>query len=171
MRARLRAHRKAGSELQRPAPLRRGSPPTSVLRQPLQCGAERRAEPAATCGVARKAGKLPILMREVNERVEGSRAREQARMPREEKQRLLASHAAAEGINAPSIDPEPWQRLRYDVGHPCQVIDLSGRSPRVRAEALSLAIRVHDGERAQGRQVTPKPWRSRVQSCRAHGAR
>ena len=87
---------------------------------------------------------VPLV--EVRDGVERRGAGEQARMAADQEQRLVAAHAAADGIDAARGDAEPGQRPGDDVRHPREVVDLPAVSPRVQGQPAAHASGTHDGE-------------------------
>ena len=77
-------------------------------------------------------------------------------MPGEQQQRLLAAHAAAEGVDPAAVDPQPRQCRTQDLGHPREICDLTRGAPRVAGDASAVRIRVDHGERAAAGQVAPQ---------------
>ena len=94
---------------------------------------------------------MTVLLGEVGDRVERGRAGEQARLAREQEQRLLAAHAAAEGVDPAAVDPDERQRPPDDLRHLREVVDLLRRAPRVAREP----VRVDDREAAARGQGAP----------------
>jgi len=78
----------------------------------------------------RQVDKRPIPRRHVRRSIERRGACEQVRMARDEKERLLSAHAAAEGVQATPVDMEPGQRVLRDLRHARQIADLARIAPR-----------------------------------------
>jgi hypothetical protein len=93
--------------------------------------------------------------RQVGRRVEHGRARKEERVTRHEEQRLLAAHAPPDRVDALALDAKPRERVAHDPGHAGEVANLAGIAPGVEREAAALALRVHDGEAADGGVVLP----------------
>ena len=72
---------------------------------------------------------LAVLEREVDDRVEGGRPGEQARMAGDEEEGLLAAHAPADRVDTVRVDVHPRQRELDDLRHAGEVVDLAGASP------------------------------------------
>ena len=66
--------------------------------------------------VAAQLPERPVLLREVRHRVERGHAREQPWMARQQQQRLLAAHAAAERVDLSRVDPQPGETRRAIAG-------------------------------------------------------
>src|SRR5205823_5806213 len=95
----------------------------------------------------------PVLEREVRDRVEDGRAREQMRMPGRQQQGLLPAHASAERVDLRALDSDPRQGAGEDLRHPGQVLDLACGPPRVPRQAAALTVRTDDGERSLAGEV------------------
>ncbi len=76
-------------------------------------------------------------------------------MARDEKERLLSAHAAAEGVQATPVDMEPGQRVLRDLRHARQIADLARIAPRVERQRASLSFRIDHREAADGGEPTP----------------
>ena len=122
----------------------------------LQASADRPLPRLIADVVARNAQKASVLERQVGHRVERGRSREQMRMACEQEQSLLAAHAPAERVDAALVDVHPRKGSVDDRRHLGQVVDLSGRSPRVTRKAAALTLRAEHGKRALRRQSAPK---------------
>jgi hypothetical protein len=81
----------------------------------------------------------------------------------EQQQRLLATHAATDGVDLAQIEAEPRLRLLDDHRHAGKVGDLAAPPPRVNRKPSSHPARADDGEATASRQVTP-PLRVRDRS-------
>src|SRR3954468_10812274 len=90
-----------------------------------------------------------VLAREVRYGIEDRGACEQPRVARDEQQRLLAAHAAAEGVDPRPVDLEPRQRRSHDLRHSREILDLPRVAPRERPEPPALPVGVDDGEVAE----------------------
>ena len=106
--------------------------------------------------VAAEPGEVPVLERHVGHRGERRGARQQLRMARDQEERLLAAHAAAERVDLAPVDPQPRQGGAQDLGHPREVGDLARVAPRVAGDPPAARIRVDDGEGAAAGQVAPE---------------
>ena len=97
---------------------------------------------------------VPIAAGHVGGSVEGDRAGQEPGMLRKEEQRLLSTHRASDRVDATRVDPhaEPLDDLR----HPCQIVDLPGRAPRILMEPPALAAGIDDREAAFAGQVAPE---------------
>src|SRR5262249_23884836 len=66
---------------------------------------------------AREPRKLVVLQREVDDRIEGRRAGEEARVTGYEQQGLLPPHAPTDGVDVVSVDVNPGKRQLDDLRH------------------------------------------------------
>src|SRR5204862_3211100 len=101
----------------------------------------------------RQAIERPIARRHVRRCIERGCAGKQPWKPREEEQRLLSAHAAAECVDPMTIDVQPGDGVLRDLRHPGEVTDLSWITPREESQLPALALWVDDGEAAARRQV------------------
>ena len=89
---------------------------------------------------------LGVAPGEVGDRVHRNRACEQSRKPRNEQERLLAAHAAAERVDPPAVDVQPRERGLRDLRHPREIVYLAGITEREPREPPAHPVRVDDGE-------------------------
>jgi hypothetical protein len=73
----------------------------------------------------RTRSKFRYCERQVGHGRERRRTGQQVRMARQQQQRLLTAHAAAERIDPGAVDPEPRQRRAQDLGHAREIGDLA----------------------------------------------
>ena len=78
------------------------------------------------------------------------------RVARDEQQRLLPTHAAADGVDPARVDVQPRELSPQDRRHPRQVVDLPAPAPGVPRQHAALPLRADDGERPERRQAAPE---------------
>ena len=123
----------------------RRSPSDLEACQPLQAVAEAQVVES------------PVARGHVRRRIERGGAGQQVWEPRNEQKSLLASHAAADRVDATGIDSQPRDRAPEDVRHSCEVPDLSGVAPGEEGQRPALPFGIDDCERAERGKVVPTP--------------